>query len=70
MATMLPIASGPAVFQLSGRGVYYGAAAGFEQVLDLVDDACQGLTSVLLRMLAGKAGSRARLSADPGETQD
>ena len=49
---------------------YYGAAAGFEQVLDLVDDACQGLTSVLLRMLAGKAGSRARLSADPGETQD
>lgn len=30
---------------------YYGAEAGFERVLDLVSDACDGLTAVLHRML-------------------
>jgi protein-tyrosine phosphatase len=30
---------------------YYGSEAGFERVLDLVDDACEGLAGVLLRML-------------------
>jgi protein-tyrosine phosphatase len=30
---------------------YYGSEAGFERVLDLVGDACEGLTGVLLRML-------------------
>lgn len=30
---------------------YYGATAGFEQVLDLVGDACDGLAGVLGRML-------------------
>jgi protein-tyrosine phosphatase len=30
---------------------YYGTEAGFERVLDLVCDACDGLTGVLLRLL-------------------
>ena len=30
---------------------YYGTEVGFERVLDLVDDACDGLTGVLQRML-------------------
>ncbi|MBL8330447.1 MAG: low molecular weight phosphotyrosine protein phosphatase [Rubrivivax sp.] len=34
---------------------YYGAAAGFEQVLDLVADACDGLTGVLQRVLTRPA---------------
>lgn len=35
---------------------YYGTEAGFERVLDLVGDACDGLTGVLMRML-GPAGT-------------
>ena len=31
---------------------YYGTEAGFERVLDLVGDACDGLAGVLLRMLS------------------
>lgn len=34
---------------------YYGGAAGFEQVLDIVEDACRGL----LAMLAAETGRRA-----------
>jgi protein-tyrosine phosphatase len=37
---------------------YYGAAQGFEQVLDLVDDACDGLAGVLVRMLGPAEGPR------------
>jgi len=33
---------------------YYGGAAGFEQVLDIVEDACRGLLGVL----APATGSR------------
>ena len=33
---------------------YYGSAAGFDTVLDLVDDACDGLLAVLMRTLAAQ----------------
>jgi protein-tyrosine phosphatase len=34
---------------------YYGSEAGFERVLDLVSDACDGLAAVLARMLRAPA---------------
>jgi protein-tyrosine phosphatase len=39
---------------------YYGSDAGFERVLDLVGDACDGLASVLLRMLGPPRPSQTR----------
>jgi protein-tyrosine phosphatase len=39
---------------------YYGTEAGFERVLDLVGDACDGLAGVLSRMLALEAGKPGR----------
>lgn len=36
---------------------YYGTDTGFERVLDLVSDACDGLTGVLLRMLGPLPGT-------------
>ena len=47
-------------FARTHRGVvevpdpYYGSEAGFEQVLDLVDDACGGLLAVLMRAFAAQ----------------
>ena len=47
-------------FARTHRGVvevpdpYYGSEAGFEQVLDLVDDACGGLLAVLMRTFAAQ----------------
>lgn len=34
---------------------YYGGAQGFEQVLDLLEDACEGLTEHLCQQLGAKA---------------
>ena len=35
---------------------YYGGDAGFEQVLDLVEDACDGLMAQLRALRSGAAG--------------
>ena len=40
---------------------YYGAEAGFERVLDLVDDACEGLVARLAAELAGDSVDRPKL---------
>ncbi len=37
---------------------YYGGAAGFEQVLDLIEDACDGLLDHVEQRLPGAAGAR------------
>ena len=37
---------------------YYGSDAGFERVLDLIGDACDGLAGVLQRMLGPVAAPR------------
>jgi protein-tyrosine phosphatase len=46
---------------------YYGGPAGFDHVLDLVEDACDGLIEHLRQTLVGSVGSKAKAPDAPGE---
>ena len=43
--------------QLEVPDPYYGAPEGFEHVLDMVEDACEGLVRVVAGGLAGPTGA-------------